>query len=224
VTRAARACARAVRRAPTAGPRTRGGFTLIELLVSVFLLSVLSAFCYGTLSYVGKSREGTEAAFERLRGLQLAVHTLVTDLAQLEPRPVRDPLGNIVLPALQSDRRTTEIVSLTRGGWSNTAGLPRGTLQRVTYVLDGDRLIRRYTTVLDATLANAFVERELLKDVVAVQFRFMDQNRQWVDQWPPLVATAGGTPAGQSLRPIAVEVTLELRDVGRIVRLVEVPG
>ncbi len=224
MTQAARRVVRASRRrfvARAHGPR---GFTLIELLVSVFLLSVLSAFCYGTLNYVAKSREGTEAAFERLRGLQLAVHTLVTDLAQLEPRPVRDPLGNIVLPALQSDRRTSEIVSLTRGGWSNTAGLPRGTLQRVTYVLEGDRLVRRYTTVLDATLANAFVERELLKDVVAVQFRFMDQNRQWVDQWPPLVATAGGVPAGQTLRPIAVEVTIELRDVGRIVRLVEVPG
>lgn len=204
--------------------RTARGFTLIELLVSVFLLSVLSALCYGTLNYVGKSSEGTEAAFERLRGLQLAVHTLATDLAQLEPRPVRDPLGNIVLPALQSDRRTTEIVSLTRGGWSNTAGLPRGTLQRVTYVLEGDRLLRRYTTVLDATLANAFVERELLKDVIAVQFRFMDQNRQWVEQWPPLVATAGSSSPQQGLRPIAVEVTLELRDVGRIVRLVEVPG
>jgi general secretion pathway protein J len=200
------------------------GFTLIELLVSVFLLSVLTAFCYGTLIFVGRSRDGTEAAFERLRGLQLAVHTLATDFAQLEPRPVRDPLGNIVLPALQSDRRTTEVVSLTRGGWSNTAGTPRGTLQRVTYVLEGDRLIRRYATVLDSTLANAFVERELLEDVIAVQFRFMDQNRQWVDQWPPLVATAGSTSPQAGTRPIAVEVTLELRDVGRIVRLVEVPG
>jgi general secretion pathway protein J len=197
------------------------GFTLIELLVSVFLLSVLSAFCYGTLNYVGRSREGTEAAFERVRGLQLAVNTLVTDFAQLEPRPVRDPLGTIVLPALQSDRRTTEIVSLSRGGWSNTAGLPRGTLQRVSYVLDGDRLIRRYTTVLDATLANAVVERELLKDVVALQLRFMDSSRAWLDQWPPLAAS---TSPQVDLRPVAVEITLELRDVGRIVRIVEVPG
>lgn len=205
--------------------KSAGGFTLIELLVSVFLLSVLSAFCYGTLNYVGKSREGTEAAFERTRRLQLAVNALVTDFTQLEPRPVREPLGDSSVPALRSDRRNAqEIVSLTRGGWSNTAGLPRGTLQRVTYRLDGDRLIRSYTTVLDATLANAPVERELLTNVVGVQFRFLDGGRQWHEQWPPLVASGFTNATPLRTRPMAVEITLELRDVGRIVRLVEVPG
>jgi general secretion pathway protein J len=207
-----------------AGPRATGGFTLIELLVSVFLLSVLSAFCYGTLSYVSKSRDGTEAAFERTRTLQLAVNALVTDFEQLEPRPVREPLGDAYQPALRSDRRTKEIVALTRGGWSNTAGLPRGTLQRVNYRLEGDRLIRSYTTVLDATLGNAPVERELLKNVVSVQLRFMDVGRQWQDQWPALVASGASNSVPLSSRPVAVEITLELRDVGRIVRLVEVPG
>jgi general secretion pathway protein J len=199
------------------------GFTLLELLVSVFLLSVLSAFCYGTLNYVSRSRDGAEAAFERTRRLQLAVNALVTDFQQLEPRPVREPLGDSSQPALRSDRRSQEIVSLTRGGWSNTAGLPRGTLQRVTYRLEGDRLIRSYTTVVDATLANGPVERELLKDVVSLQLRFMDVGRQWQDQWPPLVAA--GAPTQQlRARPRAVEITLQLRDAGTIVRLVEVPG
>jgi general secretion pathway protein J len=191
----------------------------------VFLLSVLSAFCYGTLNYVSRSRDGSEAAFERTRRLQLAVNALVTDFQQLEPRPVREPLGDSSQPALRSDRRSQEIVSLSRGGWSNTAGLPRGTLQRVTYRLEGDRLIRSYTTVLDATLANGPVERELLKDVVALQLRFMDAGRQWQEQWPPLVAS--GTPTNAlplRTRPRAVEITLQLRDVGTIVRLVEVPG
>lgn len=196
------------------------GFTLIELLVSVFLMSVLSAFCYETLAYVRRSREATAGAFERTRALQMAVQSMVMDFEQLDPRPVRDVLGQDYLPALLCDAKTREIVELTRGGWSNSAGLPRGTLQRVTYKLDGDRLLRSYTTVLDPTLATQPVERELLKDVVAVHLRFMDTQRQWVDQWP-LLSTG---PVPKSTRPLAVEITIELKDSGKIVRLVEVPG
>lgn len=204
--------------------RRRGGFTLIELLVSVFLLSVLSAFCYATLNYVSRSRENAKTSFERTRELQLAVHTLVTDFQQIEPRPVRDVLGQTQLPVLRSDRSTSEIASLTRGGWPNPAGLPRGTLQRVTYVLENGSLIRQYTTVLDATLANTPVRRELLKDVVAVQFRFMDASRTWIDQWPALNASSVSNAVPVHTRPLAVEITLELRDFGRVTRLVEVPG
>jgi general secretion pathway protein J len=200
------------------------GFTLIEVLVSVFLLSVLSAFAYETLSYVRKSREATAAAFARTRGLELAVHTLVTDFEQLEPRPVRDLLGAAVEPALLADPRTTNVATLTRGGWPNPVGLPRGTLQRVTYRLEGGTLIREYRTVLDATLANAPLRRELLTDVVSVKIRYLDSSRQWQDQWPPLVASAATNTQPLSSRPMAVEVTLELGDAGRIVRLIEVPG
>lgn len=204
--------------------RRSRGFTLIEVLVSIFLLSVLSAFCYATLNYVGKSRENAKASFDRTREVQLAVHTLVTDFQQIEPRAVRDVLGQSRLPVLKADRSTTELVALTRGGWPNPAGLQRGTLQRVTYSLENGTLLRGYTTVLDATLANTPVRRELLKEVVQVQLRFMDSSRTWLEQWPALNVGGATSGVGVETRPIAVEITLELRDFGRIVRVVEVPG
>jgi general secretion pathway protein J len=147
------------------GPGRYAGFTLIEVLISVFLLSVLSAFAYGTLNYVGKSREITRAAFERTRGLQLAVHWLVTDFEQLEPRPVREPIGDSSQPALLADARGANVVTLTRGGWPNPVGLPRGTLQRVSYRLDNGTLIRQYTTVLDTTLATVPVAWEIGREL-----------------------------------------------------------
>jgi general secretion pathway protein J len=202
--------------------RRGGGFTLIEVLVSVFLLSVLSAFAYETLNYVRRSREVTQTAFERVRAIELAMHTLVTDFEQLEPRPVRDLLGQSSLPAILADPRTTNLVTLTRGGWPNPAGLPRGTLQRVNYRLDNGTLIREYQTVLDATLASAPVKRELLKDVVRVTIRYMDSSRVWQEQWPPLASGPQGPTVAFGLRPMAVEIVIELKDVGRLTRLVEV--
>ena len=200
------------------------GFTLIEVLVSVFLLSILAAFCYETLNYVRRSRESMSASFDRVRDLELAIHLMTTDFQQLEPRPVRDQLGTAVEPALLADARSANIVSLTRGGWPNSIGLPRGTLQRVTYLIDNGTLIRQYPTVLDATLANAPVRREILKDVIAVTIRYMDTTRTWQPQWPPLAANAGSLSPPMSSRPIAVEITFELKDAGKITRLVEVAG
>ncbi len=45
----------------------------------------------------------------------------------------------------------------------------------------------------------------------------MNESRQWVNQWPAL-----GTPSLRT-RPFAVEITLDLEDWGKIVRVVEVP-
>ena len=205
-------------------PARHRGFTLIEVLVSVFLLSILAAFCYETLNYVRGSRETTSRAFDRIRDLELAVHYLTTDFEQLQPRPVRDLLGSAVLPALLANGLTTDIVTLSRGGWPNSAGLPRGTLQRVTYLIDNGTLVRQYPTVLDATLGNTPQRRELLKEVVSVHIRYLDATRQWQEQWPPLAANAGNNVIPLATRPIAVEITIETKDAGKIVRLLEIPG
>ena len=61
----------------------------------------------------------------------------------------------------------------------------------------------------------------LLDRVKRMQLRFMDSNRTWHEQWPPLGYSAPDAPR---LRPIAVEVTIELEDWGEIKRLIEVAG
>jgi len=214
---------RAIRRTAPVAVRP---VTSVELayMLAVFLLAVLSAFAYETLSYVRRSRETTNVAFARVRALELAVHTLVTDFAQLEPRPVRDLVGASSLPAILADARSADLVTLTRGGWSNPAGLPRGTLQRVSYQLDAGTLKRSYQTVLDATLANAPVSRELLSGVKTLTLRYLDASRQWQTQWPPLVTISPTNSQPLRSRPLGVEISLELEDLGKIVRLIEVPG
>ena len=71
-------------------------------------------------------------------------------------------------------------------------------------------------TVLDATEGAQPVRRDLLTHVKSVTFRYLNDSRQWVDQWPASGANTLRT------RPFAVQITLELEDWGEIVRIVEV--
>lgn len=113
------------------------------------------------------------------------------------------------------------LADITRGGWSNTAGQQRSTLQRVSYVLVGDVLKRSYTTSLDIIQGTNPVTQDLLSGVKTIQFRYMDNNQNWLNQWPPANL---GQPASLWLRPIAVEVTVEFKDWGIVRRLIEVAG
>jgi len=123
---------------------------------------------------------------------------------------------------LRADARNSEqIAELTHSGWSNPAGVPRSTLQRVSYRLEDKKLMREYWVVLDRTLTGEPQSAELVDRVKTVGFRFMDGNRSWHEQWPPLGYSA---PDMGQLRPIAVEITLELEDWGEIKRIVEVSG
>jgi len=106
----------------------------------------------------------------------------------------------------------------------NTAGLPRSTYQRVTWRLADGTLVRDHSTVLDATLSNVPMQREMLTDIVSIRLRYMDAQRNWQETWPALSTVAGNSAAQLGTRPRAVEITLELKDLGIIRRLIEVPG
>jgi general secretion pathway protein J len=158
---------------------------------------------------------------QRLEALQTTMRLLTQDFEQLAPRPVRDVLGDSRLPALLADQRGQNLFALTRSGWTNPAGLQRATLQRVSYVLEDGKLRREHFTVLDATLSDVPLKRELIDRVKSFRARFMDGQKQWQEQWPPLNAPAATLARS---RPVAVEITLELEDLGTITRLIEVGG
>lgn len=117
------------------------------------------------------------------------------------------------------------LVSFTRGGWSNPAGLPRSELQRVSYSIEDGVLVRSYTTELDATLSTPPIKRKLIDHVRRFGLRFMDAGHNWQTQWP--APGAGGADEQIKLLrflPVAVEVTIEVEDWGVIVRRIEGPG
>ena len=197
------------------------GFTLLEVLVSVFVFGIVAMLAYGGYNQLTRQSDIVETNASRTRAIQAAVQRMSEDFAMMEPRPVREPLGESFEPALRSDTRTETLAELTRSGWSNPAGVSRSTLQRVAYRLQDNELQRAYWSALDRTLTAEPTAATLLDRVRSVNFRFMDQNQTWHEQWPP-VGFSG--PDAVRVRPIAVEITIDLEDWGKLVRLVEVSG
>lgn len=198
------------------------GFTLLEVLVAIAIFAIVAALAYGGYSELTRQAERLSVAADRARAIQSAMQRLVNDFSTLEPRPVREPLGDNVMPALIADARNQQLAEFTHSSWANPAGVPRSTLQRVAYEFSDGTLTRNYWVMLDRTLATEPVRTKLLDRVKSVQLRFMGPNRRFTDQWPAL----GGLPGPGAARtlPIAVEVTLDLEDWGKVTRLIEVAG
>jgi general secretion pathway protein J len=199
------------------------GFTLLELLVALFVFAMLTALGYTAITQALENRDRIRTQQQRVGELQNAMRVLVQDFAQLAPRPVRDLVGAGEEPAVRASGSGTTLVAFSRNGLANLAGIARPTLERVEYQLEGETLIRLTWPVLDRTQSVLPRRQALLAGVRSARLRYMDAARQWVDQWPP---PSSPRPMAQRLRmrPIAVEITLELADFGRIVRLVEVAG
>jgi general secretion pathway protein J len=202
------------------GCRCRG-FTLIELLVAMAIVAVIGVMALGGLNRVIEQQTIARERAQRWQKIQLAMRVIVQDLEQLHPRPTREELGEAYQPALIADPSAQFDLEFSRGGWANPAGLPRGTVLRVAYDWEEDKLVRLNWSVMDRTLATPPVQTELLDKVTNVEIRFLDAGGTWHVDWPPLQMNGGQRFIE---RPRAVEFAVELEDFGRVWRLVETSG
>jgi general secretion pathway protein J len=200
------------------------GFTLVEILVAIAIAAILATMAFTAMSEAMQNRERIKQAQQRLTDLQFAVRSLVQDFSQLAPRPVRVPFGEGYDAAVLAQLGTFSEVLLTRAGWTNPAGLSRSGLQRVRYAVRDGVLYRDYWLALDAQPEPQPVQRALMDGVEGFTIRYMNDGRQWQDNWPPPQPDAENQMRYMRWRPIAVEITLRLRDWGTITRIVEVPA
>ncbi len=196
----------------------RRGFTLLEVLVAMAIFAVVSALAYGGLMVVLNQRELGEVQARDWRDMQFAMQLISRDLQQLQPRPVRDEIGDRHDPPIVARPGASYAIELTRGGWTNPAAQPRATLQRVAYRIEDTELQRIYWPVLDRTLNTAPVVTVLLEDIDRVEIRLMDRQGVWHTQWPP--PGLAGESALFTL-PRAVEFAIESPRFGRVWRLLE---
>jgi len=197
----------------------QAGVTLVELMVAIGIFALIATAAYAGLSSVLEARAHADERAERLAAVQGTVDALADDLRQALPRPVRSQLrgrGH----ALTGGTDPRDVLLLTRGGWSNPAGLPRSTLARVNWRLEDGRLLRTWRARPDAVGGTGETRRLRLTDVDEVELRFLGDDGEWRERWPGLARTETSAEL-----PRAVEVTLVLADWGQITRLFDLaPG
>jgi general secretion pathway protein J len=209
----------------------RTGFTLIEVVIAIFVAAVMFALGYTSINQALIEREHINVSQARLTEVQRGMRVIAQDFAQIIARTARDTAGNgEIQPAISSSTRDNTIVTFTRAGWSNPAGVQRPAEQRVRYRFVDGALVREHWLSVDPALNVEPRQRVVLTKVKAVEIRFLDPaSREWRTEWPGSTAATVGQTNPAVLepllrgRPVAIEFTLVLDDWGRIQRLFETP-
>jgi general secretion pathway protein J len=199
--------------------RSSRGFTLIELLVAMAIVAIIGVMALTGINTVIDQQEIAATRAERWREIQFAMRVIVQDLSQVHPRATRDEQGLDRRASFLADPTHQFALEFSRGGWTNPAAFPRGTVLRVAYDIEQDMLVRFYWPVADRTLATPPVRNELLTGIEEMQVLYIDDEGNSSLDWPPLNSGGGGSATD---RPRAVEFTLVLEDLGRVWRLIEI--
>ena len=193
------------------------GFTLLELLIAMSIFSLISIMAFSGLNSILFNKEIVDQELTRLSDIQRSLLNLARDIEQAQDRPIRDGLGGNIASLTGGQNIDSTILELTRNGWRNPAQQTRSQLQRVAYSLEDNQLIRLYWYHLDHLQSDEPVRRVLLHDVENIEIRYLDE--EWETSWPKLALD--DTSVANAL-PRAIEVTLVLKDWGKISRLFRV--
>ena len=199
------------------GAGSAGGFTLLELLVALSIFALISAMAYGGLQSVMTQQQETGARSQRLADLQKAYRIMQRDLEQIASREIRNEFGDTVAALVGGSG--FDGVEFSRVGHPNPAGFLRSEIQRVAYVPDQDTLLRRTWRVLDRAQDTEPDEQMLVEGMSRFSMRFLDPANEWQERWPPAIGL-GEQAVGL---PVAVEVQLELDEVGILTWLFRLP-
>ncbi len=185
------------------------GFTLLELLVAMSIFSFMSIMAYGGLSNILTSDKVLSEQEEKLKSLQRAMMFIERDFRQMVARPRRsgyDQFSSALSYGLDSDG----LLEFTRAGNSNPSGLVRSSLQRVRYDLQDKNLTRMSWALVDHIDAEP-INMLLLEDVELFELRLLDSKNEWQSNW-----------SEEKVIPRAIELTLEHKYWGKIIRLIPV--
>lgn len=197
------------------------GFTLLEVLIAIGITALIGLGTWQLLGGTIRAQEVTQKNSDRLEKLQKAMLILSRDVQQISHRAIRDEYGEFQ-PAL-SNRNALFVMELTRIGWRNPIGAVRSDLQRVSYELVDGELLRHYWTVLDRSQDSESVIQALLTDIDTLSLRFMNEENQWTDTWPPEQVDVDNQQLGNHLLPKALEITLVHNYFGTLTRLYDLP-
>ena len=183
------------------------------MLVAVAIFALIGIASHRLLVSAIRVDTQTREQEQQLRQLLRAMTSLERDVEQAVARPVLASDGSNE-PAFWSDP-DGQGLHWTRAGWSNPQGTPRAQLQRVHWRYGDSNLLREYWPVLDRGDDSTAQRQQVLQNITAVQWRYLDRQGLWRTQWQ-------GTDT-QPL-PRALEVRIEHARFGALRRVLLLPA
>lgn len=203
----------------------QAGLTLIELLVAVAIFSLLAALAYGGLVNVLESSRAVDEESQRLASLQRAFLRIGRDLEHAAPRPIRDAYGD-QQPALHNRIDSYDgvrtVIELSVAGRRTLPGETRAGIQRISYVMRGNELLRLIWPVMDRAQDTLAHESILLSGVEELNLRYLTEQGEWITQWPQALEIDPAKPTAQL--PLAIELNMNLEHWGSLRRVFRVAG
>lgn len=192
------------------------GFTLVEVLLALVIMAMIALLSAQAFNTASTGSAATREAMDRIAAIDRTFVLIETDLRNAINKPVNDSF-NQPLPPLFVASSDDYWMTVMRGGLENPLFLPRSEEVRVGYRYMEETIWRdtwynpRNTDQDDARA------QKILTGVTMMSVRVLSSKATslaagpWLQDWPD---NSGGHPL-----PPAIEVTLELEDMGEVVRL-----
>ena len=203
----------------------QGGFTLFEILIAMVLFAFLTITSFHLFGSVLDAYQRNQQRFSQQGSLALGWMLLFQDLVQIRARTHRDILGDTQSAMEVSD---PYLLRFIRGGLPHLDGVIPGGMQRIAYQLEDNILYRLSWSVLDLANDSQPIRQILFKQVDTVLFEFLNDNHDYVKNWPvederlsEQANEASSTPPHivSTALPKMIRVTLTLEDQPPMVRL-----
>jgi general secretion pathway protein J len=178
--------------------KAQAGFTLIEILLAVAILAIVLTMVFASFDQTSSLAKRVEGVSEEYQGARIAFVKLSEELgsaygfsasAHFEGDDVLGPDG------LDADQLTFDAMAR-----ATPEGRPGSYHSRVTYRMDGDKLLHREVPAESTGAATEPPEWPLIEGLAGFRLRYLAKTGDWLDSW--------GGESGLTGMPRAVEVTL----------------
>ncbi len=188
--------------------RKKHGFTLIELLVAMAIFSLMTVIAYAGISSVMLNDRTSLEHETALKRLQRTLVFIEKDLRQLSPRPRNDGYSALQQP-LKADGGGDVLIEFSRAGNSNPTDLSRSSLQRVSYILEDEKLKRLSWNLVDHSDAEPLT-MTLMDKVIEGKVSFFSDEGETLEAWT------------KETLPLGIEVKLSTERWGEIRRVLPI--
>jgi general secretion pathway protein J len=193
--------------------RSPNGFTLFEIMVAVAIFSFIAVLAMPALTDMMKKRDAISTSNKQISALQFAIGYFERDWSQVSTRNIRDRYGSVENNIVIAENS----VKFTRSGYSNLLGVKRSDLQRVEYHVEDNNLVRKHWKSLDQGVGEEPFVQILLEEINQFEVGLKTADDKLIDTWPNELSDRTGAP-------IAFSLVINLRGLGEIERILEIPN